>query len=110
MARDDHFKIIYVILTELYECKKANCPINMAVISPQRFQIQDGYLLDILSDLLEEGYVKGFDIINTKTGRCVLSIEDIKSTMKGTEYLQDNSKMKQVYSVLKEVKDWVPGL
>ncbi|HAX52161.1 MAG TPA: hypothetical protein DCX82_09535, partial [Lachnospiraceae bacterium] len=61
-------------------------------------------------DLLEERYIKGFEIIGTKTGRAVCGLEDITITMKGIEYLQDNSKMKQVYNLLKEVKDWVPGL
>lgn len=110
MAKDDYFKIIYVILKELYGCKKQNSQIDLRAISPQRFQIPEGYLLDILSDLLEEGYIKGFEIIGTKTGRAVCGLEDIGITMKGIEYLQDNSKMKQVYNALKEVKDWVPGL
>ena len=110
MAKDDYFKIIYVILTELYGCKKKGCKVDLRVIGPQRFQIPEGYLLDILSELLDEGYVKGFEVLQTKSGRCVCGLEDIGITMKGIEYLQDNSKMKQVYNALKEVKDWVPVL
>jgi hypothetical protein len=110
MAKDDYFKIIYVILQELYGCKKQGCKVDLRAISPQRFQVPEGYLLDILADLLEERYIKGFEIIGTKTGRAVCGLEDITITMKGIEYLQDNSKMKQVYNLLKEVKDWVPGL
>lgn len=110
MAKDDYFKIVYVILTELYGCKKQASKVDLQAISPQRFQVPEGYILDILLDLLEEGYVKGFKVIGTKTGRCILSLEDIAITMKGIEYLQDNSKMKQVYNVLKGIKDVVPGL
>ncbi len=110
MANDDYFKIVYVILTELYGCKKQGSRVDLQAISSARFKIPEGYLLDILSDLLDEGYVKGFKILETKTGRCILSLEDILITMKGIEYLQDNSKMKKMYEALKEVRDWVPGL
>ena len=53
--------------------------------------------------------IQSFTSFNTKSGR-ILNIDDMYITMKGIEYLQDNSKMKQVYSVLKEVKDWIPGM
>lgn len=111
MAKDDFFKIVYCILKELYACKKQGCRVNLHDISPERFGINEGYLLDILVELLEEGYVKGFSIRKTKgTGICVLGLTDITITMKGIEYLQDNAKMKKVYETLKEVKDWFPGL
>ena len=110
MANDDYFKIIYVILTELYECKKQNYKVDPEAISPERFKVPGGYLLDILLDLKDEGYIKGVRFIETKTGRCVTGMENLSVTMRGIEYLQDNSKMKQVYNVLKEIKDLVPGL
>ena len=110
MAKDDYFKIIYVILTELYECRKANVRVKVSDIGAERFQVESGYLLSIFSDLLDEGYVKGFQVVNTKSGKYVLGLENMTITMKGIEYLQDNSKMKQVYEVLKEIRDWVPGL
>ncbi|MEG0228781.1 MAG: YjcQ family protein [Lachnospiraceae bacterium] len=110
MAQDDYFKIVYVILTELYECKKQNEKVDMRVISPARFKVPEGYLLDIFEEMKDEGYVKGFKILNTKTGRCAISLEDISITMKGIEYIQDNSKMQKVKEVLKTIKDIAPGL
>lgn len=90
--------------------QKAGNKADLQAISTARLKIPEGHLLDILSDLLDEGYVKGFKILETKTGRCILSLEDIGITMRGIEYLQDNSKMKKVHEALKEVRDWVPGL
>mgnify|MGYP000862257171 CR=1 FL=1 len=110
MAKDDYFKIVFVILTELYECKKLNERVNLKAIHPERFGIPDGYLLDILSELLDEGYVKGFEVLETKSGRTVCGLDDIGITMRGIEYLQDNGKMKKVYEAMKEIRDWVPGL
>ena len=34
----------------------------------------------------------------------------VRITTKGIEYLEDNSKMKQAYKILKEIKDWIPGM
>ena len=110
MAHDDYFKLVYVILTELYACKRANSKVRLETIGYKRFRVPEGYLLDILADLRDEGYTKSYDIAQTKTGRYIIGLEDIAITMKGIEYLQDNAKMKQVYKLLKEVRDWVPGL
>ena len=41
MANDDYFKILYIILTELYEAKKQGKKINLDDISPQRFKITE---------------------------------------------------------------------
>lgn len=106
MANDDYFRILYVILTELYEAKKRGKKINLDNISPQRFKIAESYWLDIVEEATGKGYIKGALIWKTKTGRMVAGIENMTITMDGIEYLQDNSKMKKVYEALKELKDW----
>jgi len=110
MANDDYFKIMYVILTELYEHMKEGTKTPLADISSERFKITDTYLAAILCELLDKGYVKGFVYRKTKTGRVLAGLEDIEITMDGLEYLQENSKMKKVGNALKEIRDWVPGL
>ena len=110
MAKDDIFKIIYILLTELYESKKQGCKVNLQDISPERFGINASYFMDILCELLQEGYIKGLKVRESKTGRIVSGMSDIDITLKGIEYLQDNSQMKKVFNILKEVKDWMPGL
>lgn len=112
MAKDDFFRIVYCILSELYACKRQGCKVNPQDIGPRRFDINEGYFFEILAELLEAGYIKGIKMRKTKGtgGYCVGGLADIDITMKGIEYLQDNSKMKKVYEALKEVKDWIPGL
>lgn len=110
MAKDDYFKIVYVVLKELYECKRANEKINLSAIAPGRFEAEPGYMLEIFEELIEAGYIKGVIIENTKTGRHITSPEDMTITMKGIEYLQENSKMKKVCEALKTIKDIAPGL
>lgn len=110
MAKDDYFKIVYLILKELYECKKSNERVDLDGISAKRFGINEGYLLEVFEELLEGGYVKGFLVKYSKTGKYVMSMEDIGITMKGIEYLEENSAMKKVFEVLKNIKDSTPGL
>ena len=112
MAKDDYFKIVYAILTELYEAKKSGKKVALDAIHPERFGIVFGYWADIMEELLEAGYISGFSVSITKTGRYFSSdwYETIKITMAGIQYLQDNSKMKQMYDMAKEVRDWIPGI
>ncbi len=107
MAKDDYFKIVYVILKELYEHKKQGRLIDEYAISYKRLEINKSYWLDILEDLKEDGYIKGITIRSTKTGRYILNMGPTSITMKGIEYLKDNSMMKQVYNTLKELKDFI---
>ena len=110
MARDDMFKIIYVVLTELYEAKKAGKKIDKETISSERLGIPSGYLADIIIELIDNGYVKGISYRKTKSGRIFSSIEDMSITLAGVEYLQENSMMKKVHEALKNVKDIIPGI
>lgn len=63
-------------------------------------------------ELLDAGYIGGFTVHATKTGRYLSSdwLDSVKITMSGIAYLQDNSKMKQMYELAKEVRDWIPGM
>ncbi len=106
MPKDDFFRILYVILTELYEAKKQAKRVSLDNISPSRFKVAESYWLDIVEEAVNEELIKGVLITRTKTGRITTGFEEIDITMKGIEYLQDNAKMKKVYETLKELKDW----
>ena len=109
MAKDDIFRIIYIILKELYEHKKEGTRTPKEDIGPIRFQIADSYWISIITELLDNGYIKGVQIRETKTGR-MINIDEIDITLKGIEYLHENSMMKKVVEFLKGVKDIAPGI
>lgn len=106
MAKDDMRKILYIILTELYESKKNGKRIDLDIINPERFKINESYWLDIIEEASSHGWIKGIMIKQTKTGRIVSGMEDMEITFDGVTYLSENSTMKKVYEALKEVKDW----
>lgn len=110
MDKDDIFRIIYIILKELYENKKAGTRTPLEDIGPSRFQITDGYWISIISELSTNCYITGVKFRETKTGKVVNGLEDIDITLKGIEYLQENSMMRKVYDALKGIKDIAPGL
>ena len=110
MPKDDIFRIIYTILKELYEHKKSGTQTPREDIGPERFQIPVGYWISILSELVDNGFVSGVKIRDTKTGKVISGLDDIDITLKGVEYLQENSMMQKVYNVVKGIKDIAPGL
>lgn len=110
MPKDDIFRIIYTILKELYEHKKEGTKTPKEDIGPERFQITDGYWVDIICELADNSYISGVGYRRTKTGRSLYGLDDIGITLKGIEYLEDNSMMKKVYNFLKGVKDIAPGI
>lgn len=77
----------------------------------QEIGISDRRLRIILKSLYENGYIDGIhfiyicneDIPDYKLDGCHLTID-------GMLFLEENSSMKKAYRLLKEAKDWIPGL
>lgn len=113
MARDDYFVVVYKILKYLYECLKSGIsPDIHNVLTAETYGVNQSYFEYIITELLEEGYIKGVSLINTtgKTTPLVKITADIVIKPKGIEYLQDNSAIAKARSFLKEIKETVPGL
>lgn len=110
MAKDDYFRVVFIILKALYEYKKEHKKFNIEEISPEVLKIHEGYRDEILEEMLESGYVKGFKVRQYISGKCIIDLEEINITAKGIEYLNENNQMKKVYEILKEARDWIPGL
>lgn len=100
MAKDDYFRIVYIILKYLYEQMKLG---NVEKILDDLLNdagipdIPDRYLNEIISNLAENGYImtKSVEVkyICTKT---VIIIGSLKIKPKGIEYLEENPMMKKV--------------
>lgn len=110
MAKDDIFRLIYTLLKELYEHKKDGTRTPREDIGPDRLQISDGYWVSIICELVDNGYISGVRYRETKTGKVLIGLDEIDITLKGVEYLQENSMMKKVHQFLKDVKDIAPGI
>ena len=51
-----------------------------------------------------------YEIYENITGELTVNADDIRITLKGLEYLQENSIMQRMYNAVKGIKEVVPGL
>lgn len=110
MPHDDYFRIVFIILKSLYEYKKAHKKFDLDEISAEVLKINEGYRDEILEEMLDSGYVKGFKVKQYIAGKHITGLSNIDITERGIEYLSENSNMKKVYAILKETRDWIPGI
>ena len=110
MSRDDYFRLVFKILTELYAALRMGERVDITCISAEALKIPNGYWTDIMANLLEDGYTKGDMIRDYITGSKIEGIEGIKIAPKGIEYLKENTMMQKVFKYLKEIGEIVPSL
>lgn len=67
----------------------------------------DNRINKIIESLVEDGYLTGIKISKSKTGNIVMFINP-RLTIKGMEFLQENSTMQKIKIGLKDVKDITP--
>ena len=110
MAQDDLHVVMYKILAYLYSCLKSG-------EEPKREHYwNDGDVLDIpyaywaqiMRDMDERGYIRGFVFIDEWGGGTIVKAANPGITMEGVEFLQENSLMQKALRFLKETKSALP--
>lgn len=107
----DNFKIIYRILKHLEE-HMGEENLDIERISHERLGISFLRWESLLRMMQEEGYIKGLiyeQTMSDSSPHVVVPIRP-KITIKGLEYLAENSMMKKVAETLKTIKEFVPGI
>ena len=110
MPRDDYFRLVFKILSELYTALRTGERVAITCISAEALKIPNGYWTDIMANLLDDGYTKGYVIREYITGCKIEGIEGIKIAPKGIEYLKENPMMRKVLTYLKEIGEIVPRI
>ena len=65
-------------------------------------------LVLFLEQLKLNGYITG--ILIPLNFNDEVTFHNIRLTLKGLDYLENNSSMKKAYKLLKEIKGWIPSL
>lgn len=107
----DNFKIIYRILKYLEEhLGEENLDIDK--ISHEQLGISFLRWEALLRMMQEEGYIKGLLYAQTMSDSSPHVVTPIrpKITIKGLEYLTENTLMKKAENALKKIKELVPGM
>ena len=113
MAKDDYFRIVYIILRFLYENMKkgkVNVTLDELMENCNIPDIPKEYFDEILSNLINDGFVDyiGESVQFIHDAKPRTNIASIKIKPKGIEYLEENSMMKKVAEVVKNIKDITP--
>ena len=103
----DNFKIIYKILFTLERSMDLE-KFNPDSISPEALKISDERWNKYMEMLLDAGYIKGVKIQKYVAGGISVDIDDIRITLKGLEYLSENSIVQRLYKAAKGITELVP--
>ena len=105
----DNFKAVYKILSALE--KAMDYPeFDMEAIGPEQLGVSRERLGRYIEMMADVGYVKGVRVSHNILGETVAEVCDMRITLKGLEYLQENSLMRKAYNAVKGVKDITPRL
>lgn len=102
----DNFKVIYRILRYLEKAMDYD-EADVEFISAQKLGVSEQRWTSIMEMLVTEGYVIGIGIKRSADGEVFLSISSIRITMKGLEYLQENSLMQKAARLAKGIVEMI---
>lgn len=105
----DNFKAVYRILTALE--KAMDLPeFDIEQIGPAALHVSEQRWMRYLEMMSDVGYIKGVSIAQDITGAYIADTDGIRITLKGLEYLQENSIMQKIYKAAKGIKDVMPNI
>lgn len=105
----DNFKAIYKILTSL-EAQMDLEKVNPDLFSPEILSVSKERWNKYIEMMADTGYIKGVRIFKSATGETIVKCEEIQITLKGLEYLQENTVMRKIYNAARGVKEVLPGI
>ena len=105
----DNFKFIYKILKTLEAAM--DCPeFDMSQISHDKLGISEERWARYLEMMLDVGYIKGVSLCRDCTGEIEVNDNGIRITLKGLEYLTENTIMQKLYRTAKGIVDLTPSI
>ena len=105
----DNVRIIYRILKTLEVSMDAE-EFDRCSISAETLRVSEQRLLSLLRMLVEAGLIEGVHIDVDAVGNFMVSESRPRLTLKGLEYLNENSLMQRAMKMAKGIKDSIPGI
>ena len=100
------FNIIYKILKRLYQAMDYS-EFDCESISAQTLGISQEKWRKIIAMMVKNGYITGVTLTPILGGDVVVGLKNPAITLKGLEYLEENSMMKKAANLAKGVIDTV---
>lgn len=103
----DNFRAVYKILSALE--KAMDLPeFDVMEIGPDALGVSKERWRRYLEMMADVGYIKGVTLRANVLGETVANAKNIRITLKGLEYLQENSIMRKLYNAANGVVDIIP--
>lgn len=112
MAKDDFHIVVYKLLLYLYGCFKRKICFDTNVFNNIFKDINKDYLTNILITLKQEGYITALEFIKVWGNEYIIvsDLNEITITIKGIEYLKENSIMSKIKNILFNQNDIISSL
>ena len=105
----DNFKAVYRILSELEKAMDDNeCDISQ--FDHEQLGVSYNRWIKYIQMMQEAGYIKGAEIKINLYDDILFDGSEMEITLKGLEYLTENSIMQRMYKTAKKIKDITPGV
>ncbi len=77
-------------------------------VGPDSLKVSQERWCRYLEMMADVGYIKGVTFRQNVIGETIVDAKNIRITLKGLEYLQENSIMQKLYNTAKGVVDIIP--
>ena len=104
----DNFRGVYLILSALEKAMDLPEFDLLANIGPEKLKVSDERYCRYLEMMLDVGYIKGVEITRNIIGSTTVDAKNIRITLKGLEYLQENSIMRQMFEAAQGIARIIP--
>lgn len=103
----DNFKAVYKILAALERAMDREYA-DIETFDHQALNVSEARWIRYMEMLADVGYVKGVRINRDITGTRNIDCSEIQITLKGLEYLQENTVMRKIHRSVKGVTELIP--
>lgn len=103
----DNFACIYKILNTLEKAMDYS-EFNIEEIGYERLGISEERWIRYIEMMSDVGLIQGITVKTYIDGERAVVNDNIRITLKGLEYLTENSLMQKAYKIAKGIKDIVP--
>ena len=100
----DNFKAVYKILTTL-EQEMDSAKLDLSAASADALCVSNERWAKYIEMMYDVGYIKGVTIKRDICGDAVVDTTNMRITLKGLEYLQENSIMRRIYNVARGIAE-----
>lgn len=103
----DNFKAVYKILSALEKAMDLS-EFDILQVGPEQLQVSHERWARYLEMMADVGYIKGVTFCKNILGDTEVEAKNIRITLKGLEYLQENSIMRKLYNAAKGISEIIP--